>query len=346
MGEGKKTKSKTKNWTLAIIAFDFVIIAWLFSWSLIVDIPGWSPTIRGQFGDMFGAVNSLFSGLAFAGVIIAIVLQSRELELQRQELKLNRKELKATTDQLQGQKEQMELQNENLRKQNFENTFFQMVRLHNDIIQNMKTAKRYYPNGNLILRFQLTKQLEGHTPPPDDRETGAQCFIQFYYSIIKSKYWEEFDSYKLTTLNAANIEFRKGYLAEVGHYFRNLYHIIKLFDENPIENKSTYKRIIRAQLNNYELTVLFYNCLGDVGRKKSKGNKSFKELIEQYEFFENMDINLIIDPFHFHYFRLSAFGDQKEEVLKRFNDRLKSITEPLEAARKFRNNNKNQSDAP
>lgn len=42
---------------------------------------------------MFGAVNTLFSGLAFAGVIYAIFLQSEELALQRNELKLTRDEL-------------------------------------------------------------------------------------------------------------------------------------------------------------------------------------------------------------------------------------------------------------
>ena len=49
---------------------------------------------RGQFGDMFGAVNSLFSALAFAGVLLAIILQRQELQLQRQELLLSRQELK------------------------------------------------------------------------------------------------------------------------------------------------------------------------------------------------------------------------------------------------------------
>lgn len=49
---------------------------------------------RGTFGDMFGAVNSLFSGLAFAGVIYAILLQRKELELQREELVLTREELR------------------------------------------------------------------------------------------------------------------------------------------------------------------------------------------------------------------------------------------------------------
>ncbi len=53
---------------------------------------------RGQFGDMFGGLNTLFSGLAFGGVVYAIFLQRRDLELQREELRLTREELKRTAE--------------------------------------------------------------------------------------------------------------------------------------------------------------------------------------------------------------------------------------------------------
>src|SRR5690606_30526824 len=53
---------------------------------------------RGLFGDSFGALTSIFSGLAFAGMIYAIVLQSKELSLQREELALTRKELAASRE--------------------------------------------------------------------------------------------------------------------------------------------------------------------------------------------------------------------------------------------------------
>lgn len=49
---------------------------------------------QGQFGDMFGVANSLFSGLAFAGLIYTILLQRRELQLQREELKMTREQLR------------------------------------------------------------------------------------------------------------------------------------------------------------------------------------------------------------------------------------------------------------
>jgi hypothetical protein len=54
-------------------------------------LPDW-PT-RGQFGDLFGAINATFSGLAFAGLIYAILLQREDLALQRTELELTRQEL-------------------------------------------------------------------------------------------------------------------------------------------------------------------------------------------------------------------------------------------------------------
>lgn len=57
-------------------------------------LPTW--TERGQFGDLFGAVNSLFSGLALAGIVFTIFLQRQELKLQRIELELTRTELERT----------------------------------------------------------------------------------------------------------------------------------------------------------------------------------------------------------------------------------------------------------
>jgi hypothetical protein len=62
--------------------------------AMLLLIPDW--THRGTFGDMFGAVNALFSGLAFAGIIYTITLQRQELSLQREELALTRNELART----------------------------------------------------------------------------------------------------------------------------------------------------------------------------------------------------------------------------------------------------------
>ena len=93
------------------------------------------PSGSGEFGDMFGVVNALFSGLAFLGVIIAILLQKKELTLQREELEQTRGELA-------GQREQLALQSTTLRKQSFDNTFFQMLNLHHSIVDGIDAQIR------------------------------------------------------------------------------------------------------------------------------------------------------------------------------------------------------------
>lgn len=78
--------------TLGIIIVAIVFVIWFISAIIVYYIrPDWLT--RGQFGDMFGGINSLFSGLAFAGLIYTIMLQRNELALQRKELILTRNEL-------------------------------------------------------------------------------------------------------------------------------------------------------------------------------------------------------------------------------------------------------------
>lgn len=74
-----------------------VIISWEIWW-LWLDACYDVHEVRGQVGDMFGGVNALFSGLALAGVVTAVTLQSKELQLQRQELELTRTELKRAAE--------------------------------------------------------------------------------------------------------------------------------------------------------------------------------------------------------------------------------------------------------
>lgn len=86
-----------------------VIAIWIVAaLSIWLSLPDWQS--RGQFGDLFGAVNALFSGLAFAGLYFAIrlqqdqlVLQRTELALQREELKLQREEMAASRTELANQ---------------------------------------------------------------------------------------------------------------------------------------------------------------------------------------------------------------------------------------------------
>lgn len=67
--------------TPLIVWIGAVTFLWAISTGLIIySFQSWPE--RGQFGDAFGAVNSLFSGLAFAGVVLALLLQNHGLSQQ------------------------------------------------------------------------------------------------------------------------------------------------------------------------------------------------------------------------------------------------------------------------
>lgn len=198
----------------------------------------------GEFGDMFGAVNSLFSGLAFAGIIYTIFLQRHELKLQREELTDTRKVLE-------GQKEQLE-------RQAFENTFFHMLTLHNQIVASFT----YRP-------IDAGKDIH-----------GKQCF-QSMKDDLRRTYLR-----KPETGGSVEERYKKYYLAQahdtLGHYFRNLYQILKYVKNSPVKDKKFYTNIVRAQLSSAELFLLFFNTLSEYGSDK------FRPLIIEFEFLEHL----------------------------------------------------------
>lgn len=80
---------------IVIFTILFVVGSWVFTYCTLKDLLFQN---RSSFGDMFGGLNALYSGLAFAGIIYTILLQREELKLQRQELKDTRSELERTAN--------------------------------------------------------------------------------------------------------------------------------------------------------------------------------------------------------------------------------------------------------
>lgn len=96
MSEDKQGSSNISFKSLILISTVVIIIQFVVGYIIYLKLDTWNS--RTDFGEMFGAVNTLFSGLAFAGVIYAIFLQRRELELQRNELEMTRAELRRSAE--------------------------------------------------------------------------------------------------------------------------------------------------------------------------------------------------------------------------------------------------------
>lgn len=102
---------KDSNFILTAITVAFIIIG---LWSATIFVLKDKPN-RGTFGDMFGSINALFSGLALAGIILTILLQRKELALQRQELQDTREELRRTANAQEKSEVALNRQAENLK---------------------------------------------------------------------------------------------------------------------------------------------------------------------------------------------------------------------------------------
>ena len=250
-------------------------IVWISAWRLIVlwiplemnDYGEELPMTRGAFGDMFGSINALFSGLAFGGIIFTILLQRKELKLQRKELRDTRKEFS--------------VQNDTLRRQRFENTFFQLINLHHEIV-----GKLVYGN------FQeKTKIQEAVTELKGQLNRAEQQFNRLNLTPEDVKN-EIIEAYKF---------FYSEYESVLSHYLRNIYHIFKyVFKSNLISEKDKYfyASIVRAQLSHDELFLIFYNSFIE-----GLGNPNFLFLIKEFNILDNFNFNSIEPQLHVEIFK-------------------------------------------
>lgn len=282
-------KTKYFFWT-AIIVTTVIVGLWLLNLFLLVNN---GDQTRGTFGDMFGAVNALFSGLAFAGIIITILLQRSELKLQRDELRETREEYKT--------------QNETLKLQRFENTFFSLLNLHHQIVGGMNIIERRKTTSS-----SPVNRLVSSAPGTVEHVTiaGREVFGNRYNQMRR-----ELSDRTLTTFEPAFMRHYSASQTDFGHYFRNLYRMIKLVDQTDFfydsfrieqdavfEIKYKYTSIIRSQLSDYELLWLFYNCAS------KNGNEKFKPYIEKYSLIKNIPKDLLGNINHVSFYKEEAYG--------------------------------------
>ena len=231
---------------------------WGFFWWFLRADPQ-----RGTFGDMFGAVNALFSGLAFAALVYTVWMQRIELQLQRKELSLTRQELR-------GQKIQLTEQNATLVMQRFENTFFELLKVHGQIVESIDLQR------------------------DDGRTTkGRDCFRTFHHRLrghFSRTPRSSKDEVELTIVRKVYQAFFCDHEHELSHYFRHLYHIIKFVKQSDAADKRRYTNFVRAQLSSYELAMLFYDGISEAGSEK------FKPLLEEFAILKHLQKELLFDP--------------------------------------------------
>lgn len=222
---------------------------------------------HGPFGDFIGGLlNPILTFLSFSCILISIFIQSKELSEQRREIA---KSSEALTS-----------QNKAIERQNFEAAFFQMINTLNSIVNSMDT-----------------KDIAGNTV------TGRDCFFALFswlhteYKLCKKKNENEPELYNIRMSYESVYKKNRGDLA---HYFRFLYNIYRFIEKSEYY-EPYHGKLLRAQLSDDELLIIFYNCLSPRGEK-------FAEIADHFELFDNLPVEELIDEEHIHEVSRRSFG--------------------------------------
>ncbi|MCT7358599.1 putative phage abortive infection protein [Thalassolituus pacificus] len=254
----------------------FVLLFFLIYTGIIIyniwPIESTTLSQAGSFGDAFGVLTSLFSALAFGGLMITIWQQQQEIDINRQDSKI----------------------------QHFENVLFKMMEMLNEMVSDFdvqRINKVHISGGDSNNEYVVLS-------------SGRDCFYYWYTKLKKSHDQVITTSNRTRRKNRKPIElvnnfygeFWKGWSKDLGHYFRFLYRIMRYIDDSDMEDKKKYTNILRAQFSDYSLVLLFYNCL------HSNGVEKFKPLCEKYEIFNNLPDDLLYDKGHKSLYESTAFG--------------------------------------
>lgn len=236
---------------------------------------------RGLFGDSTGAINTLFSSLAFAGVILTIYWQIQESSKNKEED--HRKQFEDVFFRMTANFEQIIA---GLRIEVKESDLFDFSALWNSLGSNNPIHVASVNNGPMTTPAMSVVQSATPTASTvqsqHDRivKEGREVF-QFLYEQQKK------EGYSMVgAIEESGIDGYEGFMqGELDHYYRYFYRILRYIDDSKLidnEQKYSYAAILRAHLSIYELLLLYYNGLSDAGFDR------LKPLMERYSMLDNM----------------------------------------------------------
>lgn len=283
---------------------------------------------RGQFGDKFGAVNALFAGFAFAGIIFTIYLQSKELSHT---------------------KRMLEEQMNDSKGQRFDGTFFQLIGLHNELTAKLETlngtgrgafksinewlmrADPDFPSFAALRKLgdeevraladfcvnvdgedkekKIRERLESFGAKLDTKDVSNLLTRLMGGRAVCDNYLDNRLDYQERKIRAAYVATASIYIDDFAHYFRNLYHLLRFLESSDLINEGErvrYARILRAQLSESELWAIFYNSITKVqleGREGLElGYPKMGELLQKFDLIQHLSKQSLIHPTHLEIF--------------------------------------------
>lgn len=246
-----------------IAVISFVLLSWFFYPQVIGYFLSKNGELsnlehKGQFGDIYGGLNAIFSGIAMGSAFLVIWIGNKERNARQ-----------------------------------FEGHFFQQLESIERIIEGFRlipdnvfeklTSNNDTENSNNnVVTYRIGTD-KFKIKIPDNNCHGRQVLL-----VLREGFKPELVS-KQPNIKGNSAKYEKFYeeiLHRVlGHYFRAVYTLIKYTNENKFlsnDEKVFYVHLVRARLSSDELFFLFYSGISKFGENK------FKPLIEKYGLFEHL----------------------------------------------------------
>ncbi len=260
---------KIRNWAKNSDSFEVMAIVAIIIGAIVMSLSFYLASQSNvDFKNEFEGISEYVGGLvgslwSLAGVLLFYA----SLSSQKEDLERQRELLVRQIDEVVAQTKESRIQNEMFKEQKNEETFFQLLRFHSEIISTITIEQQEV---DFVSGENINKTIQ-----------GRKTFVE-YYDIYKRFFQEaseltssqDEDSLSKIFDKAYN-SFYLEYQADLGHYFRNLFNIIFFIESLKKSQQAFYLGLLMAQLSNYELTLLFFHCLRST-------NKDFKILVEKY----------------------------------------------------------------
>ena len=221
-----------------LVCFGIIIIS-VLSYALILIIKTWpideySISKAGTFGDSFGALNSLFTGLGFAGLLITIFLQREDLKLTRMELSETRAEIR--------------LQSRTFQQQQFEESFYRLLALYRENLTQL-SIKSEVSSGTRIYGIDALSFLQ--------QKFDAACGTERIMTFPSTARDNDKDDYIYWLYKTCSMIFFRQ-----TRYTETLNAILSLIENECFlsEKREHYLKILSSQFTIYEIKFLFYQA--------------------------------------------------------------------------------------
>jgi hypothetical protein len=183
-------------------------------------------------------------------------------------------------------------------KRDFENSFFEMLKMLHEMVNNT--------SGKVCVNYP-------DKDPKYEILNGQEFFSKVLnYFKIKTKLQIMLNNKKITDKELYTIEryeeFHIEYAPQLGHYFRYIYNIFKFIyrERAKYEDKKKYIDLIQAQISTDQMGLIFYNAKSKYG-KNQKGYPRFFNWLESNSFLENINVESLIERGNYKFYPKTKF---------------------------------------